>query len=82
MAVNSVKRMVLVEGTTYRIERLGPGQFQAVRIVDDARVGTFQSQPGLSVTSSQIEPSLMYEVAWVALRGARTSSVVRQNVRK
>ena len=82
MAIPNVKGMVLVAGTTYRIEQLGPGNYQAVRIVDDARVGTFQSQPQLSVTSCQIEPALMYEVAWTAIRGARTSSVARLNLPK
>jgi hypothetical protein len=69
----SVKGMVLVGGTTYRIERLGTGDYRAVRIADDAHVGTFRGHPRLCVLSTRIQVALMYEIARTAIRAAKTS---------
>jgi hypothetical protein len=68
-----VKGMVLVGGTTYRIVRLQPGQYEVVRILDDARVGTFSTQPKLQVTSHTIELPLMTQIARSALMGGKLS---------
>jgi hypothetical protein len=68
-----VKGMVLVGGKTYRIVRLGQGQYEVIRILDDARVGTFSTQPKLQVTSNVIEPQLMTEIARSALMGGKLS---------
>jgi hypothetical protein len=68
-----VKGMVLVGGKTYRIVRLGRGQYEVVRILDDARVGTFSTQPKLEVTSHAIELPLMTQIARSALMGGKLS---------
>jgi hypothetical protein len=68
-----VKGMVLVGGRTYRIVRLEPGQYEVVRILDDARVGTFSTQPKLLVTSHTIELTLMTQIARSALMGGKLS---------
>lgn len=78
--MQTVKGMVQVGGTTYRIERLNAGDYLVVRITDDARVGTFQSTPRLLVTSTHIEPTLMYEIAQSAIRAAKTSWSGRLNL--
>jgi len=75
--MQAVKGMVQVAGTTYRIVRLGQGQYDVVRILDDQRVGTFRSFPRVEVTNSTIEPALMREIARAAIQGAKTSWVGR-----
>jgi hypothetical protein len=75
--MQAVKGMVQVAGTTYRIVRLGQGQYDVVRILDDLKVGSFRSFPRVEVTSSSIEPVLMREVARAAIQGAKTSWVGR-----
>jgi len=68
-----VKGMVLVGGKTYRIVRLGRGEYEVVRILDDVRVGTFSTQPKLQITSNTIELPLMTEIARSALMGGKLS---------
>ncbi len=72
-----VKGMVLVGGKTYRIVRLGRGEYEVVRILDDARVGTFSTQPKLQITSNAIELPLMTEIARSALMGGKLSWIGR-----
>lgn len=71
--MDSVKGMVQVAGVTYRIVRLLPGAYSAVRIRDEAKVGTFTSRPQLRVTSSKIEVVIMDAIARAALMGAKIS---------
>lgn len=68
-----VKGMVLVGGKTYRIVRLGRGEYEVVRILDDARVGTFSTQPKLQVTSHTIELPIITQIARSALMGGKLS---------
>jgi len=70
-----VKGMVQVFGTTYRIVRLEPRTYEAVRISDDFQVGTFKAGPRLEISTSAIEPNLMREIARVAIQKAKTSWV-------
>lgn len=74
--MQSVKGMVQVAGTTFRIVRTGPGLYDVFRIVDDARVGSFQTSP-LKVISHDIEYELMREIALAAVHEAKTSWVHR-----
>jgi hypothetical protein len=71
--MGSTRGMVQVAGTTYRIVRLSPGQYSAVRVRDEAEVGTFSTYPKLRITRSRIEGVMMYEIARSALMGAKTS---------
>jgi hypothetical protein len=68
-----VKGMVLVGGKTYRIVRLGRGEYEIVRILDDVRVGTFSTQPKLQIKSHTIELSLATQIARSALMGGKLS---------
>jgi hypothetical protein len=75
--MQTVKGMVQVAGTTYRIVRLGPGQYEVIRILDDACVGSFRSSPRVEITSCLIEEGMMREIARAAVHGAKTSWVGR-----
>ena len=74
--MQAVKGMVQVAGITFRIARIGPAMYEAVRILDDARVGTFQNAP-LKVLTHDVEYELMREVALSAVHGAKVSWVGR-----
>ena len=74
--MQSVKGMVQVAGKTFRIVRVGPGLYDAIRIVDDTRVGTFQTAP-VKVVTHVVEPELMREIALAAVHEAKTSWVHR-----
>ncbi|HYN88743.1 MAG TPA: hypothetical protein VER33_10505 [Polyangiaceae bacterium] len=75
--MQAVKGMVQVAGTTYRIVRVGQGLYDIVRILDDARVGSFRSSPRIEVTSYGMELGMMREIARAAIQGAKTSWVGR-----
>ena len=72
-----VKGMVQVDGVTYRVVRVGAGQYDVVRILDDCCVGTFRSVPSIEVTPISIPAGLMREIARAAIHGAKTSWVGR-----
>jgi uncharacterized protein with GYD domain len=72
-----VKGMIQVAGTTYRIVRLTRGQYDVVRVLDDVAVGAFTSAPQVELRPNGIDPSLMREIARVAIQGAKTSWVGR-----
>lgn len=72
-----VKGMVQVAGTTYRIVRLKHGQYNVVRILDDARVGSFSNGSAIQVTPDGIDATLLREIVRVAIQGAKTSWVGR-----
>ncbi len=74
--MESVKGMVQVAGTTFRIVRTGPGLYDVFRIVDDARVGTFQTSP-VKVLTHEIQYEMMREIALAAVHEAKTSWVHR-----
>jgi hypothetical protein len=64
--------MVLVSGRTYRIVALRGGGYDAVRLLDDVRMGNFSSLPLLTVSSEVGGEALLRRIAHAALRGART----------
>ncbi len=78
--MHTVKGMVQVAGATYRIVRLGSGQYQVVRILDDKVVGTFRSFPRVELLSSEIDEAMLIEIARAAVQGAKTSWVGRLNL--
>jgi len=75
--MQAVKGMVQVAGTTYRIVRLGQGEYEVVRILDDARVGSFRSFPRVEVVTHGIDLGMLREIARAAIQGAKTSWVGR-----
>jgi hypothetical protein len=72
-----VKGMVQVAGTTYRIVRVRRGQYNVVRILDDAAVGVFSSGSAVEITPNGIDSALMQQIVRVAIQSAKTSWVGR-----
>ena len=73
----TVKGMVQVDGTTYRIVRLKRGHYKVVRVLDDVSVGMFSVGSTFEMTPDGIEGELMREIARVAIQGAKTTWVGR-----
>ncbi|HEY1535237.1 MAG TPA: hypothetical protein VGF76_14520 [Polyangiaceae bacterium] len=71
-----VKGMVQVAGSTFRIVRVTRGHYDVVRILDDARVGSFWLEPSLRV-SECASGELLREVARCAIQGGKTSWIGR-----
>jgi hypothetical protein len=70
--------MVLVAGMSFRIVRVTPGIYDAVRILDDQRVGQFRAQPTLEVTDALPGcDALLSEIARSAVKSGKTSWVGR-----
>ena len=84
----SIRGMVQVSGTTYRIEAR-PSAHAVVRILDDRCVGFFTSSPKLAVLTSELAGEELSEVARTALRAGllpwsprpRASAGARRNLR-
>jgi hypothetical protein len=70
-----VKGMVLVAGKTYRITRLMPRLYEAVRILDDALIGQFRCGPALELIPVTTDTSTLRLVAREAIMKAKTSWV-------
>lgn len=75
-----VKGMVQVSGSTYRVQRLAFGQYEVVRLLDDAAVGRFRTTPQTTIESTALESTLMIEIVKAAIQGAKTSWVGRLSI--
>jgi hypothetical protein len=64
--------MVLVSGFTYRIVPIEDGAYDAVRVLDDVRMGSFTSHSPLDVSSTIGGIPLLRRIAQAAIRRART----------
>lgn len=72
-----VKGMVQCQGTTYRIVRIARAHYSVVRVLDDVAVGTFTSGSAVEVSPQGIDPTMLREIARLAIQGAKTSWVGR-----
>jgi hypothetical protein len=72
-----VKGMVLVDGVTYRIVRVASARYDVIRVLDDVRVGGFQSAPTLELSAVRISEGALREIARTAIQRAKTSWVGR-----
>jgi hypothetical protein len=72
-AMSTSMGMVQVRGNTYRIARVTPGTYEAIRLIDDLRVGTFSSRPPMRLVAEACDAQLLLEIAHAALRQAKTS---------
>jgi len=72
-----IKGMVQVIGTTYRIVRCARGHYDAIRILDDERVGSFSSIPTLQITQCAIDAEEMQGIARAAVEGGKTTWIGR-----
>ena len=69
----TTRGMVSVEGKTYRITRLMPRLYEAVRVLDDALIGQFFCGPKLELVPVAAQSSTLRLVAREAVRQAKTS---------
>lgn len=69
--------MISVWGKTYRIVCVSPGNYDAVRLLDDVRVGSFRDGPRFCLSSPGGEDALIREIAQTAIRGAKTPWTAR-----
>ena len=74
--MQAVKGMVQVSGWTFRIVRITRGHYEVVRILDDARLGSFWSEPVFRVSEGEHQ-QLVRDVARCAIQGGKTSWVGR-----
>ena len=74
--MQSVKGMVQVSGTTFRIVRVAHGHYEVIRILDDTRIGAFWSTPTLSICEGGHQ-DLVREIARCAIQGGKTSWIGR-----
>ena len=75
--VMTIKGMVQVGGSTYRIVRVSQASYEVIRVLDDTCVGAFRSAPSLVVTPLKIDGDLLREIARTAIKDAKTSWVGR-----
>ena len=75
----TVKGMVQVGGKTYRITRLMPRLYEAVRILDEALIGQFRCGPSVELIPAgagvPADAATLRLVAREAIRKAKTSWV-------
>lgn len=67
------KGMVEFSRQTYRIMKINRGSYEVIRILDDARVGTFDVLPRLIVHPQGVTHELLMQVAMTAMRQAKVS---------
>ena len=75
---NVVKGMIQVKSITYRIVRVKTGRYDVVRLLDDARVGSFSLGARMDALCEGDAPELVREIARAALQGGRTSWAPRR----
>jgi len=73
-----VKGMVQVHSVTYRIVRVRPGQYDVVRLLDDARVGGFSLGSQREAIIEGDAPDVIREVARAAVQVGRTTWAPRR----
>jgi hypothetical protein len=71
------KGMVQFAGATYRIVKVHRGKYDVYRLLDDVRIGDFESAPKLRVKAAGIDEKLLLEIALTALREAKVTWVRR-----
>jgi hypothetical protein len=69
----SRKGMVLFQEKTYRLVKLSPGKYEVIRILDDLRVGTFDTVPRLRVMPEGVDAEFLRELALAAIKEAKIS---------
>jgi hypothetical protein len=71
--MSDIKGMVQFESLTYRIVKVRRATYDAIRILDDVRIGTFQTVPRLSVYPTGTDDAVLRAVAMMAIMQATTS---------
>jgi hypothetical protein len=71
--MGDVKGMIQFEGATYRIVKVDRGTYDVIRILDEARIGRFETVPKLRVHPEGVAEKLLSEIAVTALKQAKIS---------
>jgi len=66
----TVKGMVQVTGTTYRIACTPTGVYEVTRILDDAPAGAFMLGPPMCIVQGVLDSGELHAVARAALQSA------------
>jgi hypothetical protein len=72
----TVKGMVQVAGKTYRITRLMPHLYEAVRVLDDVLIGCFRCGSVLELIPASGDEGTLRLVAIEAIKKAKTSGTM------
>ena len=68
-----VKGMVQVDGATYRLVKVAKGKYDVIRILDEERIGTFETFPRVKTHPVSVPEKLLMEIAITALKQAKIS---------
>jgi hypothetical protein len=71
----NAKGMVQYEEATYRIAEISQGRYQAVRVSDDVRMGTFETLPFLRVDAKDLGDGVLRGIARVAFMQGKTRGI-------
>jgi hypothetical protein len=71
--MGEVKGMVQVAGVTYRIVKIEQGKYEVIRILDEVRVGAFETVPRLRIHAAGVPIELVRQVTLTALKQAKIS---------
>jgi hypothetical protein len=71
--MSDVKGMVQVAGATYRIVKVSKGKYDVIRILDEVRVGGFETVPKVRVQPVEVTEKLLLEITLTALKQAKIS---------
>src|SRR4051812_18172614 len=71
--MQEVKGMVQVSGVTYRIVKVEQGRYEVIRILDEAKVGAFETMPRLRIYAVGAELELVRRITMTALKQAKIS---------
>jgi hypothetical protein len=68
-----VKGMVQFDGATYRIVKVERGKYDVIRILDEVRIGSFETVPKLRVHPVSVAEKLLLGISMTALKQAKIS---------
>lgn len=71
--MQDVKGMVQHGGVTYRIVKIDHAKYEVIRILDENRIGTFETLPRLRIQTEMGEDRVLLDVTITALKQAKIS---------
>ena len=68
-----VKGMIQFGGATYRIVKIEKGQYDVIRILDEVKIGRFETVPRLRVHPEGVAEKLLLDISLTAMKQAKIS---------
>jgi hypothetical protein len=65
--------MIQHQGATYRIVKIGRGKYDVIRILDEVKLGSFETIPRLRVFPETGEEKVLLDISLAALKQAKIS---------